>query len=98
MQRHSQWAVFLLTGCVACSGAAASSSSSSSGAGDDTAGGGGGEPELGDLGDAGATQGCSPDPANFEVPSNGCDDDGDGTVDNANASCDTALDVTGAAE
>lgn len=33
---------------------------------------------------------CVPDPANFEIPGNGCDDDGDGVVD-APASCDDGL-------
>ena len=37
---------------------------------------------------------CAPNPANFEVPGNNCDDDADGTVDNA-AACDTGLPMTG---
>ena len=44
--------------------------------------------------DAGTSTGCHPDPASFDVPGNGCDDDGDGTVDNAPA-CDVGLATTG---
>jgi hypothetical protein len=33
---------------------------------------------------------CAPNPANVEVPGNGCDDDGDGTVDNAPV-CDSSV-------
>src|SRR5581483_3098109 len=40
----------------------------------------------GDAGD-GATA-CVPDPSNFDVPGNNCDDDGDGMVDNSASSCD----------
>ena len=46
-------------------------------------------------GDGGVAAGpCVPDPGNFEVPGNGCDDDMDGTVDNAE-SCDNGLEKTG---
>ncbi len=41
-----------------------------------------------------AVSACVPDPANFDIPKNGCDDDGDGVVDNAPA-CDTGLPLTG---
>ncbi|MEO8878392.1 MAG: choice-of-anchor L domain-containing protein [Polyangiaceae bacterium] len=41
--------------------------------------------------------GCTPDPGNFEVPGNGCDDDGDGTIDNA-PTCDTGLSALGNAD
>ncbi len=34
---------------------------------------------------------CNPNPANFDVPGNGCDDDGDGIVDNPSGACDTGL-------
>ena len=38
--------------------------------------------------------GCDPKPGNFEIPDNLCDDDADGTIDNA-ASCDGVLSVLG---
>ena len=34
---------------------------------------------------------CQPDPAAFDIPGNGCDDDGDGVVDNVDTSCDDNL-------
>ena len=37
---------------------------------------------------------CVSDPGNFDIPGNGCDDDGDGSVDNA-PDCDTGLAVAG---
>lgn len=40
---------------------------------------------------------CQPDPAAFDIPGNGCDDDGDGVVDNTPA-CDDNLAVFGGAE
>lgn len=40
---------------------------------------------------------CNPNPNNFEVPGNNCDDDGDGKVDNVDA-CDTGLAATGSAD
>jgi len=49
----------------------------------------------GTLGDGGG--GCNPDPGNFDVPGNGCDDDGDGTVDNPQGSCDASLQLGGPA-
>ncbi len=45
----------------------------------------------------GGTQGCTPDPGNFDVPGNGCDDDGDGTIDNPPGDCDGALALGGPA-
>lgn len=57
----------------------------------DPFGGPDGDISVGDAGDA-AT--CQPNPGNFEVPGNGCDDDGDGQVDNVTA-CDQGLMVTG---
>lgn len=33
---------------------------------------------------------CAPNPLNYDIPGNGCDDDGDGTVDNPPA-CDSSL-------
>lgn len=41
--------------------------------------------------------GCFPNPANFDIPGNGCDDDADGTIDNT-PTCDDALRVNGSAE
>ncbi|HVJ95060.1 MAG TPA: choice-of-anchor L domain-containing protein, partial [Labilithrix sp.] len=43
-----------------------------------------------------AAGGCVPNSAYFDVPGNGCDDDGDGIVDNT--SCDDALAADGSAE
>ncbi len=48
----------------------------------------------GDAGSSPVVGECVPDPSNFEVPSNGCDDDGDGKVDNV-TDCDSALAVDG---
>ena len=39
----------------------------------------------------GATGGCNPNPGNFDVPGNNCDDDGDGIVDNPSGACDSSL-------
>jgi hypothetical protein len=39
---------------------------------------------------------CVPNPANYDIPGNGCDDDGDGKVDNAPA-CDSSLPQSGTA-
>ena len=39
---------------------------------------------------------CKPDPGNYDVPGNNCDDDGDGQIDNV-ASCDGSLAVAGPA-
>lgn len=70
-------------------GASSSSGGSSSGG---TFGGGS------DGGSGGpASQPCAPNPANYDIPGNGCDDDGDGQIDNAPA-CDTGLALTGEAE
>ncbi len=45
----------------------------------------------GGFGGDGASQGCNPNPDNFDVPGNNCDDDGDGIVDNPIGACDTGL-------
>jgi hypothetical protein len=42
-------------------------------------------------GDGSGPPACNPDPANFDVPGNNCDDDGDGIVDNPQGNCDTGL-------
>jgi len=61
-----------------------------------TGGSGRGEGELGGFGegDGGASFSCAPSPANYVIPGNGCDDDGDGQVDNPPA-CDTGLAANG---
>lgn len=90
---------------AACS---ANNPSSGFGNGDDgggsTSDGGTSLDDGGDLGDArfgggdgSSTVTCNPNPANFEVPGNNCDDDGDGMVDNPPAVCDGALAANGAA-
>lgn len=56
-------------------------------AGFDDAGGGGGI-ETTPFADAGGP--CRPHPGNFEIPDNGCDDDGDGVVD-GEVACDADL-------
>jgi hypothetical protein len=40
---------------------------------------------------------CSPNPANYDIPGNNCDDDGDGTVDNT-PTCDVGLTALGNAD
>jgi hypothetical protein len=45
----------------------------------------------------GGGKGCVPDPKNYDIPGNGCDDDGDGTVDNP-PTCDGSLSAGGTAE
>ena len=37
---------------------------------------------------------CDPNPANYDIPGNGCDDDGDGIIDNPQGTCDTGLPTT----
>ena len=55
----------------------------------------GGDP-FGDSGGGDGTigGGCNPNPDNFDIPNNNCDDDGDGTIDNG-SNCDQGLQVTG---
>jgi hypothetical protein len=68
------------------SGSGSSGSGSSSGLlGGSSSGGSGGS--SGATGDGGYV--CAPNPLNYEIPGNGCDDDGDGKVDNAAVPCDT---------
>ena len=69
------------------------------GSGDDggTTDDGGGCPFCGvDASNDGATPTCSPNSLNYDIPNNNCDDDGDGTVDNA-PTCDNGLQLTGPA-
>src|SRR5437763_1077588 len=91
---------------AACSGAGAPTSgfSHDKDAGSSTAPGGddagtvdGGE-DPGNFGnpvEAGPPPGqCSPSPANYDVPGDNCDNDGDGKIDNA-ITCDTGLSASG---
>jgi hypothetical protein len=48
-------------------------------------------------GGSGSNTTCFPDPKNYDIPGNNCDDDGDGKVDNP-PSCDDGLALTGNAE
>lgn len=63
---------------------------------DGGSGGGGAALEFagGDGGAGNISTVCSPSESNYEIPNNGCDDDGDGTVDEA-VPCDGALPVAG---
>jgi hypothetical protein len=45
----------------------------------------------------GGTGSCVPNPQHYDIPDNGCDDDGDGTIDNPEA-CDDRLAESGTAE
>ncbi|MBX3189572.1 MAG: choice-of-anchor L domain-containing protein [Labilithrix sp.] len=60
---------------------------------------GNGNPGGGTLGGGPGGSGtpCSPDPGNYDIPGNNCDDDGDGTVDNP-PTCDDGLSAGGDAE
>jgi hypothetical protein len=93
----------LAPGCGASSGGSgfgSSSGNSSSGSGGDS--GGGNSSSSGGVvgfGDASAGEGgfvCAPNPANYDIPGNNCDDDGDGKVDNT-PTCDGTLMLTGTA-
>jgi hypothetical protein len=44
-----------------------------------------------------ATKQCNPDPKNYDIPGNNCDDDGDGKIDNP-PTCDGDLSTDGSAE
>ncbi len=84
-----QLAILFCASVVACGarhgGADATSSGSSNGDGGSSAG---------DSGGGSLTGPCTPDPGNYDIPGNGCDDDGDGTVDNT-PTCDTGLSALG---
>jgi hypothetical protein len=81
---------------TACSSSAPTSDFAHSGK--DGGPGGGDDGGVGTFG--GGTEGgppstaCAPSALNYDIPGNGCDDDGDGTIDNVRA-CDTGLTVTG---
>ena len=83
----------------ACSGSSVSSGfepNGGGGGGADGGSGGGGSDASDDIGsighvsDSGSTATCNPNPANYDIPGNHCDDDGDGQVDNV-VTCDAAL-------
>jgi hypothetical protein len=61
--------------------------------GSDAGGGGGPVFGGGGGGDGGGFE-CKPNPNNYDIPGNNCDDDGDGKVDNP-PSCDGALSISG---
>jgi hypothetical protein len=94
---------WLLASCMfGCAVAVACSSSRSTGFNDGTSSSGGGSSgSSGMLGGADSgpptSSKCNPNPANFDIPGNACDDDGDGTVDNP-PKCDDGLDASGDAE
>lgn len=75
------------------SGSGGGSNGSSSG---NSSGSGSGVVSFGDAGGDGSTGVCAPNPANYDIPGNNCDDDGDGKVDNTPV-CDSSLMVTGTA-
>ena len=59
-------------------------------------GGPAGSPTFGgEAGVGGVAGGCNPNPLNYDFPGNGCDDDGDGAVDNPPAACDASLPLNG---
>jgi hypothetical protein len=70
-------------------------SGSGGGSGGDTSSGG---PHLGSSsgsgGSSGGGGGCNPNAANYDIPGNNCDDDGDGKVDNV-TTCDSGLSASG---
>jgi hypothetical protein len=92
-------------GCGGSSGGSGfgSSSGGSGGSGGNSGGSGGGNSSSSGgvigFGDASAGEGggvCAPNPANYDIPGNNCDDDGDGKVDNT-PTCDGSLMLTGTA-
>jgi hypothetical protein len=77
-------------------GAGSSSGGSSGGSGGGSSGSSGGS-LLGDDGSAGdGGFVCTPNPGNYDIPGNHCDDDGDGMVDNT-VVCDQSLLLQGSA-
>ncbi len=76
---------------------ACSSNPDRSGFGDGSSGGTNGDNggTFGNGGDGGTSgKACVPNPANYDIPGNNCDDDGDGTIDNPPA-CDDSLSTSG---
>jgi hypothetical protein len=76
--------------------------SSGGGSGGSGGGSGGSSGSVGSFGDegggsgGGSSGGCDPNPANYDIPGNNCDDDGDGMVDNV-TTCDGNLSLNGSA-
>ncbi len=79
--------------------ACSSSTREGPGQDDESSSGGASSGTFGGGADGGRVPGatCVPNPSNYDVPGNNCDDDGDGTVDNP-PTCDTSLAPTGSAE
>ena len=77
-------------------GGGGSGSGGSSGGGSGGSGSGSGTLIGGDGGEGDGSFVCDPNPANYDIPGNGCDDDGDGKVDNT-ILCDQGLPVAGTA-
>lgn len=93
MIRTSLLSVCVLGGILA----VACSSSRDSGFGDGSSSSSGSSPgTFGDGKDGGGPT-CVPNPANYDIPGNNCDDDGDGKVDNP-PTCDDGLSENGNAE
>src|SRR5262245_646878 len=86
-------AAVAITGCSS-KGRASGFGGGESGGTNDTNGTFGGP---GGDGGGGGTHVCAPNPANYDIPGNNCDDDGDGQVDNPPA-CDDNVGETGGAE
>ncbi|AKV04128.1 hypothetical protein AKJ09_10791 [Labilithrix luteola] len=82
---------------IAAAAAACSSSNANNGFDPDPNAPAGSENGFGNGSGDGGTKPCSPNPANFDIPGNGCDDDGDGNVDNP-PTCDSSLSPNGTAE
>ena len=73
------------------------SSSSNTGFPDGDGGTPGGDSSVGNFNngdDSAAPAACAPTPGSYDIPGDGCDNDGDGTIDNVPA-CDTALATDG---
>jgi len=110
--RTSGFGGWLGIGCVfvaaACSGSpkesgfgssSGASSSGSTGSSGGTTGSSGGVGSFGDDGGPASSSGgatCAPSPANYDIPGNNCDDDANGTVDDA-PHCDGSLSLSGSA-
>lgn len=82
-------------------GSGSGSSGSGSGGSNGSSGGSNSSSSSGVVGFGDASGGdgsfvCTPNPANYDIPGNNCDDDGDGKVDNT-PTCDGSLMLTGTA-
>jgi hypothetical protein len=98
MVRRSLFLASLLGGAFLLACSSNRSSGFGDGASSSSSGGSASGGVFGNGGDGGLPgHACSPSPTNYDLPGNNCDDDGDGTIDNA-PSCDTGLAATGSAE